>query len=123
MLIITGDCNQKKIRKNLESTLPPPHFYIGGHRLPHLKKNCSLGPDIIPEEIEFYIESDEPVSLKRQITYSIRENIFFSPVRLKYFLMKYKKETLYVVALSVKKEPIVRKTATELLCEAKFTLS
>ena len=110
-----------KIRKNLESTLPPS-FLHRWSSTPALKKNCSLGPDIIPEEIEFYIESDRPVSLKRQITY-IRENIFFSPVRLKYFLMKYKKETLYVVALSIKKEPIVRKTAAELLCEAKFTLS
>ena len=112
-----------KIRKNLESTLPPAPFLHRWSSTPALKKNCFLGPDIIPEEIEFYIESDRPVSLKRQITYSIKENILFSPVRLKYFLMKYKKETLYVVALSVKKEPIVRKTATELLCEAKFTLS
>lgn len=60
------------------------------------------------------MESDRPVSLKRQITYSIRENIFFLLVRLKYFLVKYKKEPLYVVVLSVKKEPIVRKTAAEL---------
>lgn len=106
-----------KISVNLESTLPPPHFYIGGHRLPHLKKLLP-GPDIIPEEIEFYIESDRPVSLKRQITYSIRENIFFLTCQIKVFPGEVQKGTIVCGSIVGKK----RTNCQENGCRVIFTL-
>ena len=107
-----------KIRKNLESTLPPAPFLHRWSSTPALKKNCSLGPDIIPEEIEFYIESDRPVSLKRQITYSIRENIFFLTCQIKVFPGEVQKGTIVCGSIVGKK----RTNCQENGCRVIFTL-